>query len=64
MKILLRAMQKKKSGIPDDVLSIFEDIVQKHEDELGPNLVGLKCIRPEWDDEFCQAIDKEDILWT
>ncbi|MCL2575879.1 MAG: hypothetical protein FWE33_05545 [Defluviitaleaceae bacterium] len=53
---MLKAMQKKKSGIPEDVLPIFENIVQKHIDKLGPHLVGIKCFQPEWDDEFCQAM--------
>jgi len=56
---MVSAMKKKKNGIPEDVLSIFEDILQKHRDELGrPNLSGVKCFEPEWDDEFCQAMDK------
>jgi len=51
-------MQKKKNGIPEDVLPIFEDIVKKCEQEAGPNLVGLKFLKPEWDDEFGQAMGK------
>jgi len=55
---MLRAMQKKKSGIPEDVLPIFERIVQDHIDESGPNLIGVKYFKPEWNDEFSQAMDK------
>jgi len=55
---MLRAMQKKKNEIPENVLPIFESIVQKHQDELGLNLTGFKCFKPEWDDEFCKAMDE------
>ncbi|MCL2566427.1 MAG: hypothetical protein FWE24_11580 [Defluviitaleaceae bacterium] len=55
---IISAMQKKKNGIPEEVLPIFEGILQKYKDEFGPNLIGLKCLQPEWDDEFCQAMDK------
>jgi len=58
MKTVLRAMQKKKNGIPEDKLPIFEGIVQKYEDEFGPNLVGISCFQPEWNDAFCQAMGK------
>ncbi|MCL2362870.1 MAG: hypothetical protein FWC73_13790 [Defluviitaleaceae bacterium] len=58
MKTILRAMQKKKNEIPEDVLPIFEGIVQKYEEQLGPHLVGLRCFQPEWDDEFSKAIDE------
>jgi len=58
MKVVLRAMQKKKNQIPDDVLPIFENIVQKWEEELGPNLVGIQCLKPEWDDEFSLAMNE------
>ncbi|MCL2572605.1 MAG: hypothetical protein FWE11_09400 [Defluviitaleaceae bacterium] len=51
-------MKKKKHDIPEDVLHIFEGILQKHRDELGPYLIGITCFQPEWDDEFCQAMDK------
>ena len=55
---MLRAMQKKKNEFPENVLPIFEGIVQKHEREAGPHLIGVKCFEPEWDDEFCQAMNK------
>jgi len=55
---MLRAMQKKKSGIPENVLPIFEGIVQKYKSEAGLNLVGVKCFEPEWDDEFGQAMNE------
>jgi len=58
VKSLLNAMQKKQSGIPNDVLPVFEEIVQKYEAEAGPNLIGLKCLKPEWDDAFAKAMDK------
>jgi len=55
---MLRAMQKSKSGVPENVLPIFEDIVQEYVEELGPNLIGIKYFKPEWDDRFSQAMDK------
>ena len=55
---ILNEMKKKKNGIPEDVVSIFESIIEKYEDELGPNLIGIKCFTPEWDDDFSQAMDK------
>jgi len=55
---MLRAMQKKKSGIPENVLPIFEDIVQKYVGEAGPNLIGVKCFEPEWNDEFSTAMNE------
>jgi len=56
MKVVLREMKKKKNRIPEDVLFIFEGIVKKCEKKLGPNLVGLTCFNPEWDDEFSNAM--------
>ncbi|MCL2593190.1 MAG: hypothetical protein FWD82_07465 [Defluviitaleaceae bacterium] len=58
VKSMLSAMQKRKSGIPEDVLPIFEGIVKKYEEESGHNLIGIKCLKPEWDDEFAKAMDK------
>jgi len=58
VKSMLSAMQKRKSGVPEGVLSIFEGIVKKYEEEAGPNLIGLKLLKPEWDDEFGLAMDK------
>jgi len=58
MKVVLSAMRKKKNAIPEDKLSIFEGIVQKYEEQLGPHLVGIICLKPEWDDEFCKAMNK------
>jgi len=55
---MLRAMQKKNSGIPVDILPVFEGIVEKHQEKSGLNLIGVKCFHPEWDDEFCQAMGK------
>jgi len=54
---MMSAMKKKKFGIPEDVLSIFEGIVRKNVDESGsPHLVGITRFEPEWDDEFSQAM--------
>jgi len=55
---MVSAMKKKKNGIPEEVLPIFEGILQKHRDNFGPNLTGITTFKPEWDDEFCQAMDK------
>ena len=40
MTTILRAMQKKNSGISEDVLPIFEDIVQNHSGSSSP-YIGL-----------------------
>ena len=59
MSNMISAMKKKSSGIPKDVIPIFEGILQKHRDELGQHLSsGIKYFEPEWDDEFCQAMNK------
>ena len=58
MTSMVSAMKKKKSGIPEEVLPIFEGILQKYRDELGQHLVGIKCFEPDWDDEFSQAMGK------
>jgi len=58
MNSMVSAMKKKKNGIPEDVLPIFEGILQRHQDEFGRNLVGYTSFQPEWDDEFCQAMGK------
>ena len=50
------AMKKKNSGIPQEVVPIFEEILQKHKDAAGPHLVGIKYFQPEWDDEYCTAM--------
>lgn len=56
---MISAMKKKNSGIPEDLVFIFEGILQKQRDQLGhPKFVGITCFQPEWDDEFCQAMDK------
>jgi len=55
---MVSAMKKKKNGIPEDILPIFENILQKHRDDFGPYLIGVTCFAPEWDDEFCQAMSK------
>jgi len=56
MNSMVSAMKKKKSGIPEDVLPIFEGILQRYQDEFGRYLVGYTSFHPEWDDEFCQAM--------
>jgi len=55
---MVSAIKKKKNGIPTDVVPIFEGILQKYRDELGPYLIGMTCFAPEWDDEFSQAMSK------
>jgi hypothetical protein len=52
MKTMLRAMQKKGSGIPEDILPIFENIIQKYEAQGKPSL------GPECDVEFANAMDE------
>ena len=53
MKTMLKAMQKKNSGVPRDVLPIFEDIIQKHEDIMvSPSMV------PECVKEFYDAMEE------
>ena len=58
MNSMVRAIKKKKYGISQDVQSIFEDILQKYQNEYGSYLVGYTTFHPEWDDEFCQAMSK------
>ena len=47
MKTILKSMRSKKSGIPQEKLPIFEEIVRKYEDDLGEHLVGTKCFEPD-----------------
>ena len=58
MNSMVSAMKKKKNGIPENVLPIFEDILQRHRSKFGPNLVGYTSFHPEWDDEFCMAMNE------
>ena len=58
MLSMMSAMKKKKNGIPEEVLLIFEGIVEKAKDKYGPHLVGMSYFQPEWDDDFCQAMGK------
>jgi len=58
MNSMVSAMKKKKNGIPENVLPIFEGILQRYHDEYGPNLVGYTSFHPEWDDEFCMAMNE------
>ena len=57
MLSMVSEMRKKKNGIPEDTVAIFEGIIEKYKAEAGPHLVGIKYFQPEWDDEFCQAMD-------
>jgi len=43
---MLNAMKKKNSGIPADLLPIFEGALDKAR------------FQPEWDDDFCQAMNR------
>jgi hypothetical protein len=58
MKTFQKEMKKEKYGIEQSKLDIFEQIIQKYQDEVGVNLTGIQCFMPEWDDEFCQAMSK------
>ncbi|MCL2365251.1 MAG: hypothetical protein FWC71_11400 [Defluviitaleaceae bacterium] len=51
MKTMLYAMQKKQMGISEDVIPIFEGILQKHNDLGAPN--SGYC-----DKEFIEAMEK------
>jgi len=51
MKMMLKAMQKKNSGIPKDVLPVFEGIVQKYAALNAPSL-GHEC-----NAEFVRAME-------
>jgi len=55
---MINAIKNKKNGIPEDVVPIFEGILEKAQDKYGPKLVGITCFEPEWDDDLCQAMDK------
>ena len=46
MKTILKAMQKQNSGIPSDVLSIFESIIHEHDS-------GQEC-----DNAFSKAMEE------
>jgi len=55
---MVGAIKKKKYGIPEEIQSIFDGILQRYQSEYGPYLVGYTTFHPEWDDEFCQAMEK------
>ena len=61
MKAMLSSMKKRNSGIPRDVLPIFEGIIQKYE------ALGAPSLGPECDDAFNQAMEehltKEQRFW-
>jgi len=46
MKTILKAMQKQNSGIPSDVLSVFESIIHEHDS-------GQEC-----DNAFSKAMEE------
>jgi hypothetical protein len=48
MNAILKSMQKKNSGIPEDVLPVFEGIIQK----------GTPCLWGACDDEFSLAMEE------
>jgi len=52
MKTMLKAMRKKNSGISNDVLLVFENIIQKYEALDAPSL-GSNC-----DKEFIEAMEE------
>lgn len=59
MSNMIKAMKKKSNGIPMEVVPIFEGILQKQIDEMNQtDSSKMKCFEPEWDDEFCQAMNK------
>jgi hypothetical protein len=51
-------MHKKQYGISDDVLPVFDSIMEANVKEFGEHLVGVKCFEPEWDDEFSKSLVK------
>jgi len=56
MNSMVGAIKKKKYGISEEIQSIFDGILQRHQSEYGPHLVGYTTFHPEWDDEFCNAM--------
>jgi len=56
MITMLNWMKKKKSGIPQDVISVFEGIINQYDGGSGVNLTGVKCDNPDWDSEFSRAL--------
>jgi len=58
MITILNAMKKKKYGISENVIAIFEDIINQYDGGLGKNLTGVKCDSPDWDNEFSMAMRK------
>ncbi|MCL2356373.1 MAG: hypothetical protein FWC70_04315 [Defluviitaleaceae bacterium] len=52
MRTVMSAMYKKKSGIPADVLPIFESIIVKYE------IPGKSSLGPECDAEFFKAMEE------
>jgi len=55
---MVGAIKKKKYGISEEIQSIFDDILQRYQSEYGSYLVGYTTFHPEWDDEFCRAMEK------
>ena len=56
MITMLKWMKKKKSGISQDVISVFEGIINQYDGGSGVNLTGVKCDNPDWDSEFSRAL--------
>ena len=56
MITMLNWMKKKKSGISQDVISVFEGIINQYDGGSGVNLTGVKCNNPDWDSEFSRAL--------
>jgi len=52
MKMLLNAMKKRNSGIPEDIAPIFEGIVKKYEAR------GVPASDPEYETEFFKAMEE------
>ena len=46
MITMLKWMKKKKSGISQDVISVFEGIINQYDGGSGVNLTGVKCDNP------------------
>jgi len=58
MITMINAMKKKKYGISEEVISIFENIINQYDSGSGANLTGGKCGNPDWDNEISMAMRK------
>lgn len=61
MKTMLNTMKKKKSGIPGDVLPVFEGIIKKYE-ALGALSLGDEC-DAEFDKAMREHLTNEQRFW-